>query len=295
MHRWLAFALLFVFRFAQATEQHATVQQLEVKRSNAGSGAAEYDISGTIRFERSMDDYRNQGDSAVKTYMLTIRFKQGNKPVMVNMGLGNQWGDDAGELWLQKVQKLSMNDVYNYDFTFSLPVSAISLPEGKHSLVPVINLVDEATGRYIIANKKISPVDIDILPVAKIRLWVKYILADSLDADGNLWDYFVLNPVDGNPDIYWSLDYAGQTYFSSKVRRNVFEYFDKDKLETYELTISKGDSMVITVKDRDDLTTDDLIGTVVVAPFDPKHLNGAVVTAKAGQIKRLDYVIEVLP
>ena len=104
-----------------------------------------------------------------------------------------------------------------------------------------------------------------------------------------------MNPVESNPDLVWSLKYAGKTYFSSKMVKNVFEYWDNNKREIYELTISKGDSIDIEVKDVDDLTPDDIIGNVIVSTSDPKYKKETIVAAKAGQIKILEYMLMVLP
>ena len=288
----LLFALGTIEGFASPTEQHATITHFEAHISSALTGAKEYEFRGTIHFETNKDDFRKLGDSITKAYLLTIRFKEGNNKVKINTGFAGQFGDEEDLFRLHKSLKLSLNDAHNYDFTFAVPVAAFNLKEGLHTLTSIINLTDEETLHSILRNEKMGTVAIQTFPTTKTRVWVKYILVDSLDAEGNLWDYFLLNPIDANPDLVWSLNYAGLTYYSSKMRKNVFEYFDNDKMETFDLTISKGDTISIAVKDIDVLTPDDIIGIVIVPPL---YQTGVEITAKAGQIKTIQYSVSTLP
>jgi len=271
-------------------QQGAAITRFE-SISSTENGAAVCTFSGSVYFEHSIDEFNKTGDNTEKIYVLVIKFKENGKLVTVNTGFATQFADEDGSFYLQKTQKLSMAGVNTYYFTFTVPIALFSLKEGKHTLTPVISLVEKETLHSVLRKEKTPSVTVTVLPIMKFRLWVKHILVDSLDAQGNLWDYYVLNPVESNPDLVWSLKYAGRTYFSSKMLLNTFEYNDKNQQETYDLTMSKGDTISIEVKDVDDLTPDDIIGTVLLSPSDSKHQNSAIITAKAGQVKTLEYTI----
>ena len=292
MRTLLVVIYVLLFNVCFGIEQRATITHFEANLSEAITGAVEYQFSGNIRFAVSKDDFKNLGDSIAKAYLLTLRFKEGNSKVKINIGFAGQFGDEEELLTLHQTIKLSLSNVHNYSFTFTVPAAAFNLTEGQHTLTPILGLTDDLTRYSILRKEKVTPVTIKTLLTTKVRVWVKYILVDSLDAGGDLWDYFLLNPIDANPDIAWSLNYAGLTYYSSKTRKNVFEYFDNDKQESFDLTISKGDTISIAVKDIDVLTPDDIIG-IVIAP--PAYQTGIPVNAKAGQIKTMQYSISPLP
>ena len=296
MHRLLILLfLLGIGIFSFGSGQHATVCKLEVNPSKISNGAACIEVTGTICFQQSVDDLKKAGDSLEYIYTLEIQLKEGGHPVTANAGYDKHYSDETGLISLVKRIKLSESNIYNYDFSFTVPLAALNLPEGKHNITLAMSITDDYDAHSIIHKTKIPPVVITIPPSVKIRISVKHILVDSLDADGSLWDYFILSPVESNPDIAWSLNYAGQTYFTSKTARNVFEYSDPQSREKFNLTISKDDILSIEVKDIDDLTPDDIIGTVLISSTQFTGQNELTFTSKAGQIKSIEYIITVLP
>ncbi len=265
MKQLLLLLLLHPFLYSAAISgQKATVSNVEFKPSKAITGASEYTLSGTVNFEHNQEDYKSSGDSAPKNYVLTISFKERRNSIKVNQGFEKVYGDNENILLLQTTIKLSQGNLTNYPFAFNVPAAAFNLPEGSQSLTPVIELTDNHTLNSIPLKEKIKPLLLNMPRLNKVTIWVKRILVDSLDKQGNLWDYFILNPIDGNPDLSWGIDYAGRTYYRSRVQKNTFEYWDEGGKDNFSMTIADGDTLTITVKDLDDLTPDDLIDTVLI-------------------------------
>ena len=275
--------------------QSSEVANIELQRCQAVTGVLAYTLSGTINFARSFNDFKSMGDSIPKNYVLTISFKEGHSAVRINDGFEYINGDNEGELLLQKTIQLSQGDPKNYTFAFNIPAAAFNIPAGLHFLTPNIHLEEKNSLASVLHNQKRNQLLVNITREQKLTVWVKHILVDSLDAQGNLWDYFLINPVDGNPDLSWGIDYAGRSYYASKVRRNSFEYTDNEKKESFTLTISEGDTLTITVKDLDDLTPDDLIGAVVISPKISLSTSYDIISAKAGQVRQIEYSISKLP
>ena len=155
----LSFLLFVSTSYAvSATTQHATICKFEVAQSKATTGAACYDNTGTICFERSMDDFRKAGDSMEKIYGLTITFKEGAHSLTGTPGYDRQYCDEANVISLYKNQKLSGDDIFNYDFAFNIPVAAFNLAQGKHTITPFITLIDNQSNHSILRKGKQTPV-----------------------------------------------------------------------------------------------------------------------------------------
>jgi hypothetical protein len=258
------------------------------------SNATMATFDATVSFKYHTDDYRKAGDSSFHTFIVKLEFKEGGQWVKANTGYVEITQNDY-TIGIKRPVALSLADKGDYTLPISLPLAAFGIPEGLHTITPVITVYDQQTEKIALAPDTLPSFTITQLPVKKVKVWIKDIVVENTDQHGELWDYFFLRLRDSDPDLVWRLNCGGINYFHSEYLKNSLEYHDEYQQDTCVIALGRYDKLSITVMDIDELTPNDVIGTLQINPADEAYKTGDIVTKKTGRVQKIAYRVQVLP
>lgn len=170
------------------------------------------------------------------------------------------------------------------DETMFIPYHAIALDEGERSLNYKLVVMEIKSGK-ILAESEVLNFAFNKPKTQLVRVGVQRILADSIDVDGEPWDFKFLNPRDIGPDMYWTLRRGKNTLLKSEKQRNQITYIGgADDISSW-CQISEGDLLYLSVLDFDLLGYSDQVGALELDVASDKVINHGVNEFYFGAVK----------
>lgn len=295
---WVAFFTLLVMSASAQDSlpvQRATFKSCRFLPVQKLYNAWLLEFTASYTLKLSGEDYQKAGDSTLKQYDLAFRFRRADSSfVEANPGYPYST-NEHGKLCVRASETLTTKGKPVYTTTLKIPLAAFNLNGHTDTLFPVLGVTEAETGLTVETRNANFPVVLTPKPLRSYDFVLDSFEVDTIDFNGEMWDYFFLKAYEADPDVYWMLDYGAGSIYSSPVVKNSFEYFGDPASDSLRITICTGDKLQLEVIDFDPLSADDQIGSYTIDPALPGISGFHRFRKTAGKIKYASFRINPVP